>query len=62
MVVGHILEIVPQFLTLGEIIVPIMVGLKRIGIKMVGRIDAAARIGIFKPGAANGWALFPVKL
>ncbi len=37
---------------------PVVIGLERIGIKMVRRIDAAAGIDVFIPGAADSIVLF----
>src|SRR5690606_19394071 len=56
--VGRVCKIAVQLVTLGKIMGPVVVAKKRVGIKMIGRIDAAARIGILVPDAADGIALF----
>ena len=47
------LDIGFDLIALGEEMVPVIVIVERIGVEMVGGIDADPGIGIFIPGAAN---------
>ena len=51
------LEVVPQLRVLREELRPVVVGLERVAIEVVGDVDAAARVGVLEPGAAHAGIL-----
>ena len=55
--VGAAFEVRMQLVALGVELAPVVAGLERVGIEMVGRIDTAAGISVFVPGAADGVVL-----
>jgi hypothetical protein len=50
-------KIIPEFVALGEEMRPVVIGFECVGVKVVGGVDAAARICVFIPGAADGRVL-----
>jgi hypothetical protein len=57
-VVGRAFEVIPEFAALREQHRPVMIGGEGIRIEVIGRVDAAAGIGVLVPGAAHGGILF----
>ena len=55
--VGVAADVVVDLVALGEEMVPIVVVVERVGIEMVGGVDAAAWVAIFVPSAADAVVL-----
>ena len=51
---GIALDIVENLIALGEMMVPIVINGEGVGVEMVGGVDAATRIAVLVPGAADG--------
>ena len=51
--VGAVLEVLAQLVALREELRPVVVGRERVGVEVVGDVDATAGIAVLQPGAAD---------
>ena len=51
--IGHAAEVLQQDRLGGEVLRPVVVGLKAVGVDVVGGVHPATRIGVLEPGAAD---------